>query len=74
MRCLGGSEARGRDLLDRMVVEIQQVVRNLAPENDGVPHRALHAEPLATFEHATFTVAESSPADLHAGVDGQTGL
>lgn len=68
MRYLGGSEPREREILANMAREIRQVVADLTGDNGGVPRRALHAKPVATFANAVFRVATDLPDEWRAGM------
>ena len=68
VRYLGGSERRERELLERLAGEIRQVVADLKADNGGVPRRALHAKPVASFANAVFRVATDLPDEWRAGI------
>lgn len=68
VRYLGGSEEREREILAQMAREIRQVVADLTGDNGGVPRRALHAKPVATFANAVFRVSADLPDEYHAGM------
>ena len=51
-----------------MVHEIRQVVVDLTGDNGGVPKRALHAKPVATFPNAVLRVASDLPDEWRAGM------
>lgn len=55
-------------MLAHMAREIRQVVADLTGDNGGVPRRALHAKPVATFINAVVHVATDLPDEWRAGM------
>lgn len=51
-----------------MVHEVRQVVVDLTGDNRGVPMRALHAKPVATFPDAVLRVASDLPDEWRVGM------
>lgn len=67
IRFLGGSEEKERELIEKMALEVREVVESLRDENRGVRRRAQHAKMVAGIENAEFRVSSDVPEDLRVG-------
>jgi catalase len=63
---LGGSQENEARLIDRFVIEIQEVARTYEKANGRIM-RAQHAKMLAGFTNAEFRISSEVPEDLRVG-------